>query len=149
MSKQNYFPKWEPRADSYQTLQDKIKTKALRVLKKDCLDLPPLVRQVVHVPMSPSQAKMYREMYNDYITFINDHRDEPHAVVANLAVVKATKLQQIVSGFVKDESGVCHRIDDTPRLSVLAELLADIAPHSKVIVWSHYKENQRMVAKVS
>lgn len=148
MSKQNYFPKWEARADSYQSLQDKIKTKALRVLKKDCLDLPPLVRQVIHVPMSPAQARMYREMYNDFITFINDHSDQPRAVVANLAVVKATKLQQIVSGFVKDESGVCHRIDDAPRLSVLSELLDDLAVHSKVIVWSHYKENQRMVTEV-
>lgn len=148
MNKQNYFPKWEARADAYQSLQYKIKSKALRVLKKDCLDLPPYVRQVVHVPMSPTQAKMYREMYNDYITFIDNHRDEPRAVVANLAVVKATKLQQIVSGFAKDDSGVCHRIADCPRLSVLTELLGDIAVHSKVIVWSHYKENQRMVVEV-
>ena len=148
MSKQNYFPKWEPRADCHQLLQDKIKTKALRVLKKDCLDLPPLVRQVVYVPMSPKQAKMYREMYNDFITFINDHRNEPRAVVANLAVVKATKLQQIVSGFVKDEHGTHHRIDDCPRLAVLGELLGDIAVHSKVIVWSHYKENQRMITEL-
>lgn len=145
MSKQNHFPKWEARAECYQMLQDKIKTKALRVLKKDCLDLPPLVRQVVHVPMSPKQAKMYREMYNDFITWIDDHREQPRAVVANLAVVKATKLQQIVSGFVKDEHGMHHRIDDCPRLAVLGELLNDIAVHSKVIVWSHYKENQRMV----
>lgn len=148
MPKQKHFPKWEARASSYQALQAKIKTKALRVLKKDCLDLPPLVRQVVHVPMSVTQAKMYREMYNDYITFINDHRDEPRAVVANLAVVKATKLQQIVSGFVRDEHGVHHRIDDCPRLKVLSELLEDIATHSKVIVWSHYKENQKMVTEV-
>lgn len=148
MKKSNYFPKWEARYDAYEALQDKIKAKALRVLKKDCLDLPPLVRQVIHVPLSKEQAKMYKEMYNDYITFINNKRDEPRAVVANLAVVKATKLQQIVSGFVKDENGEHHRIADCPRLKVLAELLEDIATHSKVIVWSHYKENQRMVTEV-
>lgn len=148
MKKSNYFPKWEARADSYQALQDKIKTKALRVLKKDCLDLPPLVRQVIHVPLSKEQARMYKEMYNDYITFVESHRGQPAAIVANLAVVKATKLQQIVSGFVKDESGSIHRISDVPRLTVLRELLEDIATHSKVIVWSHYKENQRMVAEV-
>lgn len=147
--KQSYFPKWEPRATSYLDLQTKIKSKALRVLKKDCLDLPPLVRQVIPVGLSAAQAKHYKEMYNDYITFIDSKRGESRAVVANLAVVKALRLQQIVSGFVNDELGVAHRIADVPRLGVIKELLTDLTPNAKVIVWSHFKENQRMLTELA
>lgn len=146
--RQSYFPKWEPRPDAFAQFQDRIKSKALRVLKKDCLDLPPLVRQTVHVPLSPSQARMYKEMHNEFITFIESKRGESQAVVAQLAVTKAMKLQQIVSGFVKDENGEVHRIDDNPRLKALKELLEDITPGSKVIVWSHFKENQRMITEL-
>lgn len=146
-SKQSYFPKWEERPETYDQLQAKIKTKAIRVLKKDCLDLPPLVRQVVGVGLSREQAKAYREMYNDYITWVDSKAHEPRAVVATLAITKALRLQQIVSGFVNDENGEAHRIL-CPRLSVLEELLTDIAADTKVIVWAVFKENYKMIAEV-
>lgn len=143
--KQGYFPKWEPRRESLETLQAKVAKKAIRVLAKDCLDLPPLVRQVVDVDMNAEQARMYREMHKDYVTFISNQKEAP-AVVANLAVVKALRLQQIVSGFVNDENGAAHWIKDAPRLKVLGELLEDLTPHSKVIVWAGFKENYKMIA---
>lgn len=148
--KQSYFPKWEERPDAYNLLQERIKLKALRVLKKDCLDLPPFIRQKIEVPLSPEQAKAYREMYNDYITFLDDHKGEPRAVVANLAVVKALRLQQIVSGFVNDEQGNPIRFKNVPRLDALEELLEDLVVDGKkkVIVWATFRENYRMIEEV-
>lgn len=146
--KQSYFPKWEARPLAYGELHDKIKRKALRVIKSECLDLPPFLRQEVSVSLSPEQARMYKEMHNEFVTFIDSKKGEPQAVVAQLAVTKAMKLQQIVSGFAKDENGEVHRIKDNPRIKVLSELLQDITPGSKVIVWSHFKENQRMITEL-
>lgn len=93
---------------------------------------------------------MYREMYNDFITFVESKKGENRAVVAQLAVAKAMKLQQIVTGFVKDENGETHRIKDVPRLKVLQEQLEDILTDTdhKVIIWSHFKENQKMIAEL-
>lgn len=148
--KQSYFPKWEARATAYDALQAKIKSKAIRVLKKDCLDLPPLVRQQVNVALTPEQAKAYKEMYNEYITFIESKSGEPRAVVAQMAVTKALRLQQIVSGFVKDEEGNIIRFDNVPRLAALKELLDDlvVSGNQKVIVWATFKENYKMIAEV-
>ncbi len=145
--KQNYFPKWEERMDTYDQLQVKIKGKAMRVLKKDCLDLPPLIKQTVPCTLSPQQAKAYREMYNDYITWIDNKKDEPKAVVAQLAITKALRLQQIVTGFMKDEDGTSHRLP-CPRTDVLTELLSDIDPNAKIIVWATFKENYKQIAEV-
>lgn len=146
MNKQNHFPNWVPRDSTYPELQEKMKKSAIRVLKKDCLDLPPLVRQQVLASLSPAQAKAYKEMYNEYITFIDAH-EGPKAVVAQMAITKALRLQQIVTGFAKDENGVVHRLDN-PRLAVLEELLESLDPKAKVIIWAVFKENYSMIAEL-
>ena len=147
-NKLNYFPKWGPRKDADNELQARIRTKSLRVLKSECLDLPPMVRQMVYAEMAPSQARAYKEMYNEFITFIESKAGEPRAVVAQLAITKALRLQQIVTGFVKDDKGETHRLEPCPRVSVLEELLEDLCPQHKVIVWASFKENYKQIAEV-
>lgn len=145
--KQSYFPKWEPITDKFPDLQNKISAKALRVLKKDCLDLPPLIRQTITVEMSPEQKRIYKEMAEEYVAFIKSHESESRAVVAQLAVTKALRLQQIISGFAKDDRGEIHRIA-CPRLTVLSDLLETITQTSKAIVWCVFKENYQMIQEV-
>lgn len=146
MPKTVHFPKWEPREEMYSELQRKIQAKSMRVLKKDCLDLPPLVRQNVYVEMSSDQQRAYNEMKRDFLTWIDSKKGEPRTVVATLAVTKALRLQQIVSGFARDEQGHDHWIKDCPRLTELGRLLGDIATQHKVIVWCSFIENYKMVA---
>lgn len=147
-SKQHYFPKWEPRTDMFPVLQQKIQVKSHRVLKKDCMDLPPFVRQNVYVEMSTDQARAYKEMLRDYVTWVQSKKGEPRAVVAQLAVTKALRLQQIVSGFARDEHGKDHWMTDIPRITALSELLEDLAPNHKVIVWCSFIENYKMIANL-
>lgn len=142
------FPKWEPRPETYEQLNNKIYTKALRALKKDCLDLPDLVKTVVHAPMGKEQKRLYDEMKHEFITWVKTHEDsgEPRAVVAQMALTKALRLQQICSGFAKTEDGVEVKIKDNPRMKVLEELLDDLLPNHKVIIWSIFHENYRQIA---
>jgi len=148
-SKQSYFPKWEPRPGTYQRLQDKIRAKAVRAVKSECLDLPPLVRQTISVSLSKEQAKAYREMYNDYVAWIDTKSasGEPAAVVAQLAITKALRLQQIVSGFAKDDNDIIHRLP-CPRLSALKDVLESLPPDAKVIIWAVFQENYKQIAEV-
>ncbi len=145
-----HFPKWIPRQETYSLLNEKIYRKALRVLKKDALDLPPLVRQRIDVELSPEQRRLYDEMKRDYLTWVKTHENsqEPRAVVAQMALTKALRLQQIVSGFVKTEDGQEVGIKDNPRLDVLDELLEDITPSHKVIVWAVFHHNYRQIAEL-
>ena len=145
--KQSYYPKWEPIQEKFPQLQDSISAKALRVLKKDCLDLPPLVRQVVGVEMSPEQKRVYNEMKEDYLAFVKAQDGGSRAVIAQLAITKALRLQQIISGFAKDENGVIHRVP-CPRLAALEELLETVTQESKAIVWCTFKENYSMIKEL-
>jgi SNF2 family DNA or RNA helicase len=145
--KQNYFPKWRIKPQAAVEIQDKIKLKAMRVVKSECLTLPPFVKQKTFTELSKEQIKAYKEMYHDYVTFVEKVGEKPAPVVAQLAVTKALRLQQIVSGFVKDDEGNIHRLE-CPRLKVLEELLTDLTPNHKVIIWSEFKENQKMIAEL-
>lgn len=147
--KEHYFPKFEPRAEMYAEMNDKMYRKMIRALKKDCLDLPPLLKQQVEVEMSPEQSRMYKEMKNQYITWVESAKksDQPLPVVAQLAITKALRLQQIVSGYAMADTGEVHWIEKNPRLDALEELLEGLVTGHKVIVWCIFKENYKMIAK--
>lgn len=151
--KHNYFPKWQPRPDTYARFQVLIEQTSLRVLKKDCLDLPPMVRTEIEVPLSSEQTKMYRQMYNDYIAFCEKETAEgrPRTVTAQLAITKALRLQQIVCGFVPvEQTEDTYVIEDNPRIKALEELLEDICVEGKhkVIVWATFRQNYKQIEEL-
>jgi len=143
MPKGKYFPDWRIKPGAMEEISQALSRLALRVKKQECLDLPPLIRQVVKVELSPEQAKLYETMKKEFIAFINDR-----ACVAELAITKALRLQQIVSGYVKVEDGAEITLKGHPRIEALKEILEDVAPTEKVLIWAVFRENYRQIAKV-
>lgn len=146
-----HFPKYIPRAGTYDEFQKRVYRKATRAVKSECLDLPPFTRVTREVELNDEQRRMYNEMRDEYLTYVDKETKSgrPPAVVAQLAIVKALRLQQIVTGFAKDEHGTVHSLADVPRLRVLEETLAEILEqNSKVIVWARFKENYRQIYKI-
>ena len=137
------FPNWQLKGDAMSQINQATLSSSMRVTKEECLDLPPLVRQKVYCPMTPNQAKSYEEMRRDFISFINDK-----ACVAQLALTKALRLQQIVSGFIKFEDGSETNFKDCPRINALRDLLTELTPHHKVIVWACFKQNYVVIRKL-
>lgn len=143
-----YFPNWQIRPGSLDEINQLIFKNGMRVTKAECMDLPPLVRERLAVPMSAEQGKLYTEMKKDFITFINAPNALPKAAVATLAITKALRMMQIASGFVKTEDGAVHRIKDVPKLEALRDLLEEITPKHKAIVWAVYQENYAAIRQV-
>lgn len=149
--KPGHFPKWVPRASTYELFNKRIYKKSLRAIKSECLDLPPLVKTIREVELNDAQKKAYKEMRDDFITFVKaaEASEKPRAVVAQLAVTKALRLQQIVSGFAKDENEDIVSFGTPPRLAVLGELLEELCGQGhKVIVWAVFKENYRQIREL-
>lgn len=143
MPQGRYFPDWRPRTSMFDEMNRLVYQSAMRVKKEDCMDLPPLVRKPIYVDMTPSQRRSYEQMKKAFITYINDK-----AAVSDLAITKALRLQQIVSGFVKMEDDSIHRFEDNPRKIALRDLLEDLCPDHKVIVWAVFKENYNDIRSV-
>lgn len=140
---QQKFANWQPIPSKFSELSEKIYRKASRVTKAECLDLPPLIKKRELVPMSSDQAKAYKEMKDHYLTFV---KDSDKAVLATQAITKLLRLQQIVSGFLSTEDGEAIVFEKVPRLDRLRELVEEITPNHKLIIWCSFKKNYEMIA---
>lgn len=140
--KQSYFPDWQIRPNFLEEINSKIFAKGMRVTKEECLDLPPLVRQEIAVEMSSDQAKLYESMKKDFVAYIGDV-----ACVATMALTKALRLMQITSGYVKLEDGREAHLP-TPKAAALKELLEELTPNHKVLVWAVFRENYAQIREI-
>jgi SNF2 family DNA or RNA helicase len=146
---QRYFPKWELKPGALEKMNELIYKSGMRVTKEECLDLPEEVSVTIRCPMVPDQIRNYKEMKQDFITYINDT-----CATATLAIVKALRLMQITSGFLAlnttgEEGDVAkHVYKDTGKEKALKELLESLTPHHKVIVWAVWKENYNVIRRV-
>jgi SNF2 family DNA or RNA helicase len=144
MPKHLHFPKWEIRPSALEDISVRLENSSMSVKKEDALDLPPLIKQIIPVDLSPKQKKHYEEMRDDFITHI---RETGEAALATNGLVKALRLMQICSGFLKDEGENIVDFKDNPKAHALEELLESIQPH-KTIVWCVFKNDYEVVRKV-
>ena len=149
MPKQSYFPNWVPIAGALEEIGDKLNRNSMRVLKKDCMDLPPLIRQVIPVEMAPAQRKLYESMLEDYVAyFTKDGKEE--VTSATMGMTKSLRLMQIASGYIKtvdgEELDICDKYN--PKQEALYELLEDLTPNHKVIVWAVWIQNYEQIRRV-
>lgn len=143
MPSHKHFPDFRIREGALEEMNEKIYKKAMRVTKEECLDLPPLVNQVYAVGMTPEQTRLYNEMKKDLITFVKDK-----AVMASIVLTKALRLMQIASGYARTVDAEDLSFEKTPKLAALKELLEELTPNHKVIVWAVFKENYRAIRGV-
>lgn len=142
----NYFPDWQVRKGAIDTITKILERRSFVVRKSECLDLPDMVYKEIEVELSPDQMQAYAEMKRDFLTTLEDARGNLQTAVGRLAVTKALRLQQIVSGFVSVEDGPEVAFSENPRLEALEDLLTDLT--KPVIVWACFRRNYQDIARV-
>lgn len=146
MPTSKHFPNWVPKDGAAKSIQSKIMKSSMFVEKEKCLDLPPLIRTTAGVELGKKQRRAYNDLKRDYIAYIDGG-----AAVAELAITKALRLQQIVSGHIPIESQAgksVHIFEDNPRAKVLEQLLLEHTPGHKVIVWAVFKQNYKTIRDI-
>jgi len=143
MPSHRHFPDWRENPNRSEELKEKINSICFSIKKQECITLPPFVVKDVLIGMSPEQEKAYSEMEETFISFLSSSE-----CTAQLAVVKALRLQQIVSGHLPLDNGSMHNFDNTPREQALEEILSDITPQHKVLVWARFVENYKTIRNV-
>jgi len=142
-----YFPNWQNKQTAFPKLLDKISPLCIRVKKEECLDLPPLIQVVREVELTEEQKKLYITMAKECIAWA-DEQDLTSPFVAETATTKLLRLQQIVSGFCKQEDGTIVKINNN-RLNVLTDILDDVYDGTtKIIIWAVFKQNYLDIAEV-
>jgi len=124
--------KWEPKPGSEKMAFDVLQP-AVLFKKKDCLDLPPVVRTKRSCVLSKEQSKQFTRMKNEAVLEAKNHK-----ITAVNAADKVNKMRQLMCGVIKDtETGLYLPVDYKPRLDLLLECIAEA--NAKVIVVVPFK----------
>ena len=112
-------------------LSDIVKEFSYRVLKEDCLDLPPKVFIKRHISLTPDQKKIYEQMKEQALAVLNGKVTTTMTVLTQLM-----RLHQITCGYVTADDGTTQQVDSN-RLNELMSILEDT--DGKVIIWANYQ----------
>ena len=112
---------------------------SMRVLKDDCLDLPPKTFMKRQITMTPQQEKIYKAMKKYAMAQL-----EGKALTTNNVMVQLMRLHQILCGHFTADDGT---IQDIPnhRITELMEILSEV--EGKVVIWSHYQRDIETILK--
>ena len=112
-------------------LSETIKTFSERVLKEDCLDLPPKVFIKRHVSLTPDQKKIYEQMKKAAMAVLNGKVTTTMTVLTQLM-----RLHQITCGHFTADDGSTQSVESN-RLNELMNVLEET--EGKAIIWANYQ----------
>lgn len=135
--KPGYWPKWELNENRKDELMKKLSSVSDRKEKKDCLDLPDEVFEIINIDMSDEQEKAYNDVRDELIHWIS----EQEAVTAQNVLVKSIRLVQISSGFMKTDTGKIRIFKQNPKADELEKILHDITDNHKVVITCAFRQD--------
>jgi len=136
MVKRNFGGRQVQIVDSYRRLDElagKLDSFSYRVLKEDCLDLPPKVFTTRTVELSDEQKQQYTMMKKAAIA---EHKGK--LMSSATALTTLLRLHQITCGTFKADDGTVTPIKNN-RITALMDCIEEI--DGKAIIWATYRED--------
>ena len=112
-------------------LSDTVKTFSERVIKEDCLDLPPKNFIKRHVTLTPDQKRIYEQMKKAAMAVLNGKVTTTMTVLTQLM-----RLHQITCGHFTADDGTTQQVESN-RLNELMSILEET--EGKAIIWANYQ----------
>jgi SNF2 family DNA or RNA helicase len=120
-------------------LSEKIKPFSHRVLKDDCLDLPPKTYMKRTIQLTEEQQKVYKQMKEIALATLNGKLTTTHNVITQLM-----RLHQITCGHFKSDDGQTQKIANN-RLDELMDVLSEM--EGKAVIWAHYRYDIEVIVE--
>ena len=124
-------------------LNKKLEKFSSRVLKEDCLDLPPKIYLKREVPLTEEQEKAYVQMKKLALAQLDTGELASTASV----LTQIMRLQQIVSGFLRLDDGQLRELKSN-RIGELMDVIDE--SQGKIIIWATWTADiKRIMAELS
>ena len=120
-------------------LSETVKTFSDRVLKEDCLDLPPKNFTKRHIVLTKEQRKIYEQMKKAAMAVLNGKVTTTMTVLTQLM-----RLHQITCGHFTADDGSTQLIPNN-RITELMNILEET--EGKVIIWANYQRDVNQIIK--
>jgi SNF2 family DNA or RNA helicase len=109
-----------------------------RILKEDCLDLPPKLYIRRDVPLTVEQAKLYKQMKKLALAKLENGELATTASV----LTQIMRLQQICCGFLQPDEGEIQPLDNN-RIDELLSIIEET--QGKAIIWASYTHDIKKI----
>ena len=120
-------------------LSDTLQNFSYRVLKEDCLDLPPKNFTKRHIVLTADQRKIYDQMKKTAMAVLNGKVTSTITVLTQLM-----RLHQITCGHFTADDGSIQLIENN-RIKELMNVLEET--EGKVIIWANYQRDVVQIIK--
>jgi len=120
-------------------LADSLKSFSYRVLKKDCLDLPPKNWTKRYISLTKEQEKIYEQMKKHALAMLNGKITTTVTVLTQLM-----RLQQITCGHFVADDGTTQEVKNN-RMQELLDVLNET--EGKAIIWCHWQKDAKTIIK--
>ena len=120
-------------------LAESLKPFSYRVLKDDCLDLPPKTYMKRIIQLTPEQKKVYEEMKKTALATLNGK-----TVTTMNVITQLMRLQQITCGHFKADDDSVQKIKSN-RITELMDVLEEM--EGKAIIWAHWRHDIDIIVK--
>ena len=120
-------------------LSEKLKPFSHRVLKDDCLDLPPKTFMKRTIQLTEEQKKVYDQMKKLALAELNGKMITTVNVITQLM-----RLHQITCGHFKSDDGVTQTLKSN-RLDELMDVLSEM--EGKAVIWAHYRYDIEVIVE--
>ena len=114
-------------------LSETLKPFSYRVLKDDCLDLPPKTYMKRVIQLTPEQKRVYQQMKATALATLNGKMVTTMNVITQLM-----RLQQITCGHFKADDDSIQNIKNN-RIIELMDVLEEV--EGKAIIWAHWRHD--------
>ena len=114
-------------------LSETVKTFSYRVLKEDCLDLPPKNFIKRHIQLTPAQQKLYKQMKDQALAILNGKVSSTMTVLTQLM-----RLHQITCCHFTADDGSEQEVESN-RMKELMSILEET--DGKAILWANYQRD--------
>ena len=120
-------------------LSEKLKPFSYRVLKEDCLDLPPKIYMKRTIDLTSEQKKVYKQMKEEALAELHGKQ-----ITTMTALTQLMRLQQITCGHFVADDGTTQNIKSN-RLGELMDILDEV--EGKAIIWAHWQRDIQTIVK--
>ncbi len=106
-------------------------------------DLPPILFERRTCSLNRDEMRVYSSLEHDLMAQVKDG-----TVSVNNALTKLIKLQQVTSGYVRDDDGTDHFVGDSKK-KLLADVLSDLPKDEPVVVFCRFTHDLQAVHEVA
>ena len=146
--KGKYYKKYTLSKKNVDYFADVIYDNCIRFKREDVIDdLPETIFDVVNIPLDGELDTLYNNVADEIIKEI-ETASSSATININSIFTKLIRLQQITSGFIKDEDGEIKELKTQPKLKSLLETIESIEfEEESAVVWCKFRYSIDMIER--